>query len=364
MYLFICNYKVKYYSWFKEWSMNQEKIGRFIKLLRESNNLSQEDLSKRLFVSRQAISNWENGKNIPDIEKVKILSEMFNVNILDIYAGEKLENKEEQEKIISLVINHEHKRFIKSCIYFGFIIIVFIITFLIYYFFNSYRSTNIFLVNGKNENFTISGYVIKSANNVYFEIKADQDIENLKLLYKEEVIYETDDNSIQFKEVLGRKEYIVTNSFKDFISNLFIIVNSETNEEIKLEIYRDYENDELLFFKESKVTEKQNNKLEDNFIPERIKKEFILNDNIYSLKLKEDNAKIYLSYIIDSNIFVVEEKNEKNVKNYSYDIDNSSLSFVESDYNNNIINEQYLSLQDNNKIMNYFKEKYIEKYLK
>ena len=71
-----------------------------------------------------------------------------------------------------------------------------------------------------------------------------------------------------------------------------------------------------------------------------------------------------MSYIIDSNIFVVEEKNEKNVKNYSYDIDNSSLSFIESDYNNNIINEQYLSLQDNNKIMNYFKEKYIEKYLK
>ena len=113
-------------------------------------------------------------------------------------------------------------------------------TFLIYYFFNSYRSTNIFLVNGKNENFTISGYVIKSANNVYFEIKADQDIENLKLLYKEEVIYETDDNSIQFKEVLGRKEYIVTNSFKDFISNLFIIVNSETNEEIKFEMGCDF----------------------------------------------------------------------------------------------------------------------------
>ncbi|MDM7475166.1 helix-turn-helix transcriptional regulator, partial [Lactococcus lactis] len=43
-------------------------IGQRIKEYRKIYNLSQDDLSEKLFVSRQTISNWETGKTYPDIQ--------------------------------------------------------------------------------------------------------------------------------------------------------------------------------------------------------------------------------------------------------------------------------------------------------
>lgn len=48
-------------------------IGKNIKSIRKRNNMSQEDLSNKLFVTRQAVSNWETGKSNPDIETIKKL---------------------------------------------------------------------------------------------------------------------------------------------------------------------------------------------------------------------------------------------------------------------------------------------------
>lgn len=41
-----------------------------IKCLREENNLTQEEMAKKLNVTRQAISNWENNRNLPDFEMI------------------------------------------------------------------------------------------------------------------------------------------------------------------------------------------------------------------------------------------------------------------------------------------------------
>lgn len=41
--------------------MNQEKIGKFIALCRKDNNLTQEQLAKKLGISDRAVSKWENG---------------------------------------------------------------------------------------------------------------------------------------------------------------------------------------------------------------------------------------------------------------------------------------------------------------
>jgi transcriptional regulator with XRE-family HTH domain len=54
--------------------MDQNKIGKYIKELRLKNNLSQSDLAKKLSVTNQAISKWENGRGIPDVEMLKQLS--------------------------------------------------------------------------------------------------------------------------------------------------------------------------------------------------------------------------------------------------------------------------------------------------
>lgn len=59
--------------------MNKERIGKYIKFLRERNNLTQEELAKKVPVSREAVSKLETGRRIPDIETLIILSNIFDV---------------------------------------------------------------------------------------------------------------------------------------------------------------------------------------------------------------------------------------------------------------------------------------------
>ena len=73
--------------------MNQEKIGQFIRKIRQDNNLTQKDLADKLGVTYQAVSKWENGKNIPDIATLKLISEEFNLDINEILEGQSKEKK-------------------------------------------------------------------------------------------------------------------------------------------------------------------------------------------------------------------------------------------------------------------------------
>ena len=73
--------------------MDQEKIGQFIKQIRQENNLTQKELADKLGVTFQAVSKWENGKNVPDIAILKQISEDFNIDISEILAGEKKKTK-------------------------------------------------------------------------------------------------------------------------------------------------------------------------------------------------------------------------------------------------------------------------------
>jgi transcriptional regulator with XRE-family HTH domain len=52
-----------------------------IRELRTKKGLSQEELAERIFVTRQAVSRWENGETIPNTETLKLLSKEFDVSI-------------------------------------------------------------------------------------------------------------------------------------------------------------------------------------------------------------------------------------------------------------------------------------------
>lgn len=49
--------------------------------LRTKKGISQEELAEKVFVTRQAVSRWENGETTPNIETLKLLSEFFDVSI-------------------------------------------------------------------------------------------------------------------------------------------------------------------------------------------------------------------------------------------------------------------------------------------
>ena len=52
-----------------------------IRELRTKNGLSQDELAEKVFVTRQAVSRWENGETTPSIDTLKLLSKLFDVSI-------------------------------------------------------------------------------------------------------------------------------------------------------------------------------------------------------------------------------------------------------------------------------------------
>ena len=55
--------------------------GEVIHELRTKNGFSQDELAEKVFVTRQAVSRWENGETVPGTETLKLLSGLFNVSI-------------------------------------------------------------------------------------------------------------------------------------------------------------------------------------------------------------------------------------------------------------------------------------------
>ena len=72
--------------------MNQEKIGQVIKEIRTKNNLSQQAFAEKFGVTYQAVSKWENGKNIPDIATLKEICKEYNLKLEDLLDA-KISNK-------------------------------------------------------------------------------------------------------------------------------------------------------------------------------------------------------------------------------------------------------------------------------
>ena len=65
--------------------MNEVK--QTIKQLRKAKGISQEQLAEQLHVTRQAVSNWENGKTQPDIETLTQIAEYFEVSVERLIYG-------------------------------------------------------------------------------------------------------------------------------------------------------------------------------------------------------------------------------------------------------------------------------------
>lgn len=70
------------------------KVGMRIAEYRKTMGLSQEELADKLFVTRQALSKWENGTSVPSIDTLSELSKIFKVSfeeILGLFEKDKIE---------------------------------------------------------------------------------------------------------------------------------------------------------------------------------------------------------------------------------------------------------------------------------
>ena len=64
------------------------EIGGRIRELRTAHGMSQDDLAARVYVSRQTISSWENGKTYPDVQSLLLLSEIFGASVDSLIKGD------------------------------------------------------------------------------------------------------------------------------------------------------------------------------------------------------------------------------------------------------------------------------------
>jgi len=63
-----------------------------LQMLRKEKGLSQEQLAELLCVSRQSISKWESGQTYPEINKLIILSDLFNITLDDLLRDKKIDS--------------------------------------------------------------------------------------------------------------------------------------------------------------------------------------------------------------------------------------------------------------------------------
>ena len=112
--------------------MNQEKIGKFISTMRKKKDLTQEQLAEKLNVSKNAVSKWERGLNLPDASIMQDVCSILDISLNELFAGEKL-NKDEQIKhseqtIINILKNQKHRNKIyKICLSILIVVVLIII---------------------------------------------------------------------------------------------------------------------------------------------------------------------------------------------------------------------------------------------
>jgi transcriptional regulator with XRE-family HTH domain len=78
------------------------EIGKKLKETRLKCNMTQEQVSEMLYVSRQTISNWENEKSYPDIISIIKLSDLYSISLDELLKGDEkmIEHLEESTNIV------------------------------------------------------------------------------------------------------------------------------------------------------------------------------------------------------------------------------------------------------------------------
>lgn len=176
--------------------MDNNKIGNFIAALRKEQNLTQQDLGNKLFVTDKAVSKWERGLSLPDISLLNKLAKILDVEVVDILDGKKgttrKVNIEEEIERIKYELNKKNKKRTRKIIL-CMIGLIFIIMYLIF--------RNIYL-----------GFEIKNVNYSHSNRNLNIGIPKISFMAK------NNDRSYSFKNL--RNSNIIENEVKKYLKTL------------------------------------------------------------------------------------------------------------------------------------------------
>lgn len=110
--------------------MDAKKLGQFIAQLRKEQNMTQADLAAKLQVTDKAVSKWERGVGLPDINSVEPLAEALGVTVLEIMRSERIPEESVPSVSVSEVItdafdmvNEQRKQERKSVRYIAMVVL-------------------------------------------------------------------------------------------------------------------------------------------------------------------------------------------------------------------------------------------------
>lgn len=369
--------------------MNVDKISEFIKKLRIENGYSQNTLSEKLHVTRQAVSNWETGKAIPDSQILLELSKLFNVSINNILSGE-IEESDLEEIALNLVDeNNKKKNIIRKMFLISITIITsLIIIFLGYYFISNYNSIKVYKITGNSNKFTTNnGLLMTTKNKTYIRINEIEslnknikyDIKKIKLYYLNKkkskiVLYDNDTDYITLDNTNGYNEFYINNNKKYLIKNLYLEIKYNDNKKdiVKLSLKEVFSNnfDKLYKNEKSKITRNEQHLEEpNNKINEMIENEIAktnLYDKVRHEIIAEDKPSIEQDPIIEDSLPETVVENKDNISNTETPQTIPVLNEERNDLNNQInreeVNNSETVLIDYNEIANLIKENGTEEF--
>ncbi len=77
--------------------MDQIKIGKFISENRKKQSLTQEQLAEKLNISKNAVSKWERGLNLPDVSIMQDLCKILDITLNELFCGERISDEKFKE---------------------------------------------------------------------------------------------------------------------------------------------------------------------------------------------------------------------------------------------------------------------------
>jgi len=165
--------------------MDQEKIGKFILNLRKKNNLTQSKFAKSLGVTSQAVSKWENGRGIPDIELMIVISEVYKIDISEL-LNQKKQKRKQIKSIVAIIL----------------FIVLITITCTIYFYYEKNKGYQYTTLSSSNTSFNVKGVAVytKEKKSIYISSieYLEEEVDSNEYTFIESHLYETH-NGIDIK---------------------------------------------------------------------------------------------------------------------------------------------------------------------
>ena len=147
--------------------MNQNKIASFIKKIRLENKLTQQEFADKYGVTYQAVSKWENAKNLPDISILKEIYNNYNIDLNELLDVSKTKNANKKKYIIL-----------------GIVIVVLLLGLFLFFYLKKDNDFNFKKITTTCDNFTLYGTIAYNNNKTSLYISNISHCEDNDILYK------------------------------------------------------------------------------------------------------------------------------------------------------------------------------------